>query len=174
MVFGIENFYPSISLQLFNKALQFAKCLCKITDGEIRIIMQVRKTPLFNNNEPWVKKSGNKDSDVPMGCFDGAEVSEIVGTYILSKISNDINKKQVGIELGLGRDDGLVVLKNMSGCEMDRTRKNFIKIFQECGLSIICKINLTSVDFLDEHFDLKHTHHIENPTMTLHTSTKYT
>ena len=35
----------------------------------------------------------NKDFDDPMGCFDGEEVSEIVETYILSKISNEINKK---------------------------------------------------------------------------------
>ena len=39
----------------------------------------------------------------------------------------------------------------MSGSEI---RKNLIKIFQECGLSIVCKINLTSVDFLDVHFDM--------------------
>ena len=76
-----------------------------------------------------------------MGRLDEAEVSEIVETYILSKISNEINKKQVG----LYRDDGLDVLRNMSGSEMDRTTKNLLKIFQECGLSIVCKINLTSV-----------------------------
>ena len=85
--------------------------------------MQERKTLLFNNNEPWVKKSGNKDFDVPMGCFDGAEVSGIVETYILSKISNDINKKQVGLYC----DGGLGILRNMSGSEMDQTRKNLIK-----------------------------------------------
>ena len=127
------------------------KSLCKITHEEISIIMQARKTLLFNNNKPWIKKSGNKDFDVPMGCFDRAEVSEIVGTYILSKISNEINKKQVG----LWRDDALGVLRNMSGSEMDWTRKNLIRIFQECGLSIVCKINLTSVDFLHVHFYMK-------------------
>ena len=37
---------------------------------------------------------------------------------------------------------------------MDRTRKNLIKIFQECP-SIVCKINLTSADFLDICFDMK-------------------
>ena len=36
-----------------------------------------------------------------MGCFDEAEVSKIVGTGILSKISNEINKNQVR----LYRDD---------------------------------------------------------------------
>ena len=75
----------------------------------------------------------------------------IFGTYILRKISNEINKKQ----LGLYRDDGLDVLRNMSGSKMDQTRENLIDIFQECGLSIVCKINLTSVDFLDVCFDMK-------------------
>ena len=86
-----------------------------------------------------------------MGCFDGAEVSKIAESYSLSKISNQINKKQAG--LYCDGDSG--VLKNMSGSEMDRTRKNPIKIFQECGLSIVCKINLASVDFLDTRFDMK-------------------
>ena len=85
-----------------------------------------------------------------MGCFDGAEVSEIVGTYILSKISINIKK-----HVGLYCDDGLGILRNMPGSEMDRTRKNLIKIFQECGLYIVCKINLTSVDFLNVRFDMK-------------------
>ena len=109
IAFDIENFYPWISLELFNKALQFAKSLCKITDKEIIIIMQARKTLLFNNNEPLVKKSGNKDFDVPVGCFDRAEVSGIVGTWIFIKISNDINKKQVG----LYREDSLGALRNV-------------------------------------------------------------
>ena len=86
-----------------------------------------------------------------MGCFDGTKVSEIFGTYILNKVSNEANKKQIG----LYRDNSLGVLKNMTGSEMDRTRKNSVKIYQECGLSIVCKINLTSVDFLDGRFGMK-------------------
>ena len=38
---------------------------------------------------------------------------------------------------------------------MVQTRENLINISQECGLSIACKINLTSVDFLDVRFDTK-------------------
>ena len=38
---------------------------------------------------------------------------------------------------------------------MNRTRKNLIKIFQECCLSIVCKTNLTNVHFLDIHFGMK-------------------
>ena len=98
-----------------------------------------------------VKKSWDKDFDIPGGCFDGAEVLEIVGTYILSKISNEIYKKHVGLQ----QVDGLGVLRNMSESEMDRPRKNLIKIFQECGPSIVCKTNLTSVDSLTVHFGMK-------------------
>ena len=44
--------------------------------------MQSRQTLLFNNKDPWPKKSGNEEFDVAMGCFDGAEVWELVGVYI--------------------------------------------------------------------------------------------
>ena len=47
--------------------------------------MLSRKTLLFNNNEPWIKKSGKENFDVLMGCYDGAEICELVGTYILNK-----------------------------------------------------------------------------------------
>ena len=52
--------------------------------------MQERKTGLSHGNEPWVKKSGNKGFHISMGWFNGGKVSEIVGTYILNKISNEI------------------------------------------------------------------------------------
>ena len=79
------------------------------------------KTQLFNNSKPWVKKSGNKNLDVSMGCFDRVKVSETVGTHILSKISNEINKNQVGLYC----DDGLGVLKSMSGSEIHQTEKSY-------------------------------------------------
>ena len=41
---------------------------------KISIIMQSGKTLLFCDGEPWVKKDGEDDFDVPMGCYDGAEV----------------------------------------------------------------------------------------------------
>ena len=54
IVFDIENFYPSISLTLFNNAIQFAKEICEIPDNDLSIIMHSRKTLLFNNGEPWI------------------------------------------------------------------------------------------------------------------------
>ena len=75
---------------MFVNMLGNSKSLCKTIDEEISIIMQARKTVLFHGNESWVKKFGNKGFDVSMGWFDEGKVSEIVGTYILSKISNEI------------------------------------------------------------------------------------
>ena len=148
--FDIESFYPSISPQLFNEALNFARNTVDISDSDYEIITQSRKTLLFNNEEPWVKKHGDEEFDVPMGCFDGAEVCDLVGIYSLNLLKTIIRKENVG----LYRDDGLGIIRNSSGPEIDRMRKQIIKVFKECGLNIVIKMNLKSVDFLDVRFNL--------------------
>ena len=67
MVFDIESFYPSISEKLFNDAIHFAKQVVEIPDHDMTIINHARKSLLFHENEPWVKKEGNEDFDVTMG-----------------------------------------------------------------------------------------------------------
>ena len=73
--FNVENFYPSILMKLFTDSIKYAKSLIQITDQDLAIIMLARKGLLFLNTEPWVKKSGTEDFNVPIGCYDGAEVS---------------------------------------------------------------------------------------------------
>ena len=51
---------------------------------------------------------------------------------------------------------------------MDWTMKNLIKIFNECGLPTVCKINLKSVDFLFVRFDMQQETYTP---MTLYAST---
>ena len=149
--FDVENFYPSISLTLFNNAIQYACQITEITNRDIFIIEHSRKTLLFNKNQPWQKKSGDSDFDVPMGCYDGAEVCELVGIYILNKLSNIID---IG-SIWLYRDDGLGIFESLSEPQIERKKKNIIKVFKMCGLSIIVTTNITSVDFLDLTFNLK-------------------
>ena len=149
-VFDIESFYPSILLKLLEDAINFAKTVCNISEQDTSIIMQARRTLLFNNGEPWVKKVGNEEFDVPMGCFDGAEICELVGIYNLHQLKSVMRKENAG----LYRDDGLGILRNLSGPEVDRMRKRIIKIFKDCGLNITIKMNLKTVDFLDVRFDL--------------------
>ena len=80
-----------------------------------------------------------------MGCCDGAKISELVGIYIQNKLCKLLNKKN----LALYRDDGLGILRRTSRPEADGKRKNIIKVFKECGLSITCEVNKKTVDFLD-------------------------
>lgn len=60
-----------------------------------------------------------------MGSYDGAEVCELVGTYILSEISSVINNN----EIGLYRDDGLGIMRGLVGPVMERKKKQIIQIF---------------------------------------------
>ena len=50
-----------------------------------------------------------------MGCYDGAEICELVGIYIQNKLCKVTNKK----DFGLYRDDGLRILGNTSRTEAD-------------------------------------------------------
>ena len=149
--FDVENFYPSISLNLFDNTTQYASEITEITNHDIFIIKHSRKTLLFNSNQPWQKKSGDPDFDIPVGCYDGAEDCELVGIYILNKLSNIINKDSIE----LYRDDGLGVFESLSGPQIEWKKKNIILVFKMCGLSIIVTTNITSVDFLDVTFNLK-------------------
>ena len=85
-----------------------------------------------------------------MVCYDGPEVWELVGTYILNKLKN-ITKKE---SIDLYRDDGLEIFQNIPKSEIERKKKQILKVFKDCGLSINIKCNLKLVDFLDVTFDL--------------------
>ena len=150
-MFDIENFYPSISSQLFGKAINFAKQIVGISNEEMNIIMQARQTLLFHDTNPWAKKSGDEDFDVPMGYYDGAEVCELVGTYILLKLNTILDWS----DIGLYRDDGLGVLRNISGPQIDRKRKQITVVFKECALNITVETNVQIVNYLDTQFNLR-------------------
>ena len=120
-----QSFYPSISPELFHKAINFVKTIHAIPDKDTSIIMQSRRTLLFNDREPRLKKSGNEEFDVPMGCFDGAEVCELVGVHILHLLRTVMRKENIG----LYRDDGLSILQNSSGPETEQKRIQIIQIF---------------------------------------------
>ena len=69
----------------------------------------IARKSLFHSNQPWVKR--NCDTiDVTMGAYDGANVFELVGIFMLSLLSKKYNSYNVG----LYRDDGLSVFKNIS------------------------------------------------------------
>ena len=85
-----------------------------------------------------------------MGACDGAEVFELVGSFLLYQLSNKYNKKDIGLYL----DDGLPVFKNKCGPQAERIKKDFQKIFRENDLNIVIKCNLKTVDYLDVTLNL--------------------
>ena len=151
MVFDIESFYPSIAERLFTNAIRFAKQITEISDYDMSLINQSRKTFLFNERIPWVKKDGSEDFDVPMGWFDGGEVCELVGTFILYKLKNVFQNST----FGLNRNDGLAVIKGLSRPEIERLEKNVVKNIKDYGLNITIEANLHIVNYLDVTFDLR-------------------
>ena len=97
------------------------------------------------------KEICDPDFDVPIACYDGAEVCKLVGIYILNKLSNTIVKDSVV----LYRHDGLGIFENLSGPQIERGKKNVIKVFKKYGLSKIVTRNIISIDFLYVTFNLK-------------------
>ena len=112
--------------------------------------MHARKKILFHDKQPWTKKSNNNYFDVPKGSFDGAEVCELDGTYLLNQLPHSFDKRFIG----LYRDDGLAIIKNKSGPEIESIKKALIKTFNDHELKITVEANIKSVDFLDITFDL--------------------
>ena len=95
-----------------------------------------------------------KDSglfDVTMGAYDGAEVCELVGTFLLYKLSLKYNKNQIG----LYRDDGLAIFKNISGPKSEKIKKNIQKLFKENQLEIVIQCNMKTVNYLDVTLNLE-------------------
>ena len=149
--FDICEFYPSISEELLTNALDFARQFTDISDEEKAIILHSRKSLLFSAGSEWVKKNRSGLFDVTMGCYDGAEVCELVGTYALAKLPADKFERNY---IGLYRDDGLSVHHNTAGRHAERIKKDLIKHFNALGLKITIQTNLRIANFLDLTLDL--------------------
>ena len=148
-MFDIKDFYPSRKESLLSEALNFAKAHTTIGIKEMETIFHARKSLIFDNNGTWIKKEGGL-FDVTMGAYDGAEVCELVGTYLLSLIAERYSKNQIA----LYRDDGIAIFKNTSGPKNEKIKKESQEIFKCKGLDIVIQCNLKVVDYLDVTLNL--------------------
>ena len=89
--------------------------------------------------------------DVATSKFNGAEISELAGLYIQSKLEKIFPKSN----FGLYRDHGLALLKNFNGKKTDKVRKNIIKVFQDIFFSFKIETNLKEADFLDASLNIR-------------------
>ena len=147
IVFDVEAFYPSITEQLFNRALDWAGSIISITEKERKVFLSSCRSFLFCGGEAWTKK-GDSTFDVGMGAFQGAQVCEIVGLFLLDRL-----RSIEGFECILYRDDGLGVTR-AGPRSQDRMRNDIKRIFKENELGITITVNLQNVDFLDINMNL--------------------
>ena len=144
----IVDYYPSVTSELFYKAIDFAKRYTFIDETTINTILNSRKTLLYHENQ--IRTKTESGFDIPMGSYDGAELTDLVGLYILHKLKQTAPE----IEFGLYRDDGLGIYRRIPATKLNQIIKRIKDMFKEMGLEITCEKNLTRVNFLDLTLDL--------------------
>ena len=95
-------------------------------------------------------EKGSDLFDVSMGAYDGAEVCELIGIFLLNLLGRLYDMKNIG----LYRDDGLSIFKNCSGPQMEKIKKHLQKVFKNNGLDVIIECNMKVVNYLDITFNL--------------------
>ena len=150
--FDIVEFYPSIKEEYLKKALVFAKKFSNISDVDEDIIMHSCKTILTGiDGKIWRKKDSTSLFDIAMGSYHGAEVCDLLGLFILSKLAPILG---AGTH-GLYRDDGLAVLKGRTPSEWERLKKSIHRTFGDIGFRVTIETGLYRTDFLDVILDLR-------------------
>ena len=144
--FDICSFYPNITRELLTKTMQWAATIVDIPKEDIDLIMHTKMSTLISGGDVWVKK-GQDPFDVGMGSYDGAEVADIVGLYLLSKLAH------LPMQGGLYRDDALFA-SSQQPKEIHKTMEKVKAIMEENGLEIKAKCNTKVANFLDATFDL--------------------
>ena len=146
--FDVVNFYPSITQEILSDAISWARKFVNITPDEENIIIQAKNSLLFKDGTPWAKK-GDSFFDIGQGSYDGAETCELVGLFILDKLSKIQN-----LNVGIYRDDGLAVTR-ASPRQAEKLRQQVAAIFTQHGLGTTSTANTKKEEFLDVFFDLE-------------------
>ena len=151
--FDIVGFYPAITKSLLERALEFASKHIFISKADLDTIFAARQSFLFHEDEPW-QKAGAENFDVTMGAFDGAECCEVVGLYLLHKITEKGSGTFSKAVVGIYRDDGLSIVRG-DPAEVERVSKKLRKIFEKEGLKITLESGKDQTDYLNLFLDLK-------------------
>lgn len=146
ILFDVVEFYPSITPELLGRALDHAAAYTNITPNDRHIIYHTKQSILVSEAETWVKKSGT--FDIAMGSYDGAECCELVGLFLLSEISKELQGN-----FGLYRDDGLSVIK-ATAQKIENIKKKLCNLFKRHGLRITVEANSKIVNYLDVTLNL--------------------
>ena len=148
IIFDIDSFYPSITPELLDRALDWAEGHISISRQQRKTIHQACQSFLYHEGQPWMKK-GQVNFDVGIGAYHGAQACEIVGLFLLSLLKDLPN-----FVASLYRDDGLGVTSSTPR-QQEKLRQSIVKIFADQGLKITISVNQTRVDYLDVSLDLE-------------------
>ena len=164
--FDIESYFPSISKSLLLQAFDFVRGFDFLSKFEAELILHCRRSVVVGNKgEIWLKTEDEKFY-VTMGSKDSAEISELVGLYVLHLISQQFPKEA----FILYRDDGMAAV--MGGKqEMEKWKKKLYSLFQGLDLRITVEGGSKVIDFLDVIFDLDKGSYC--PYVKPNTTTKY-
>ena len=149
--FDIVEFYPSIKEEQLRQALNFAREYSDISEQDEEIIFHSCKTVLIDTEGNVWRKKNTSLFDIAMGSYHGAEVCDLIGLYILSKLQPILGDGTHG----LYRDDGLAVLTGRSPPEWERTKKTIQSTFSSVGFKVTVEAGLYQTDFLDVILDLR-------------------
>ena len=145
--FDIVSYYPRITEDLLERALDWAGTIVEITREDKDLFMHTKLSLLYDGKDTWIKK-GDRNFDVGMGSYDGAETCDIVGLFLLSQLQH------LPLKAGLYRDDGLGVC-DLGARQVEKLKQQIVTVFGENGLEITAEANLQVVDILDVTLDLR-------------------
>ena len=148
--FDIVEFYPSITEKVLKEVLAWVESILPdaFSSTDLEILWNSRKSLLFSGGKAW-QKSNDGTFDVTMGSYDGAEICELVGLFLLSQITLKIDKKFVG----LYRDDGLSAL-DVTGPQAEKLKKQITTICKKHGFGITVEKLTPQTDFLEVTLNL--------------------
>ena len=86
-----------------------------------------------------------------MGDFDRAEVCKLFSNFLLHKISEKYERKN----LALYCDDGLAIFRNVNGQDYEKIKKLFYKLLIHHDLELTIQCNRKVVNFLDVTLNLE-------------------
>ena len=130
-------------------AISYTKSLIDITK-RIFSYNAFKEDVSFPKLQNMGEKKVNDDFHGSMGCYDGAEIWELVGSFIFNQQGPIIEKN----DIGLYRDNGLWIFRGISKPMAEKKKKLTVKTFKQCGLAISVWCNLKTDNFLNITFDL--------------------
>ena len=70
--------------------MEFAKTITYIDDSATNIIFRARESLISFDDSYWLKKDSTTPFDVTMGANDSAQVTDLVGLFLLHKLKAKI------------------------------------------------------------------------------------